>query len=95
MNVNEIKKSSVINQKVLNGLKILMSGRTLLFNGYPTGLCETFNDSFQLYHIADKEGNVVGFPAEFDTIYKWLNELPDEEITIALAEITLNEINKR
>jgi len=93
MNISEIGISKEINHKVLSGLKILMSGQTLLFRGMPCGLCEARNDSFAFYLIANEDGYIVGNDMPFDHIYLWLNNIPDEEITIGLAQITLSKLN--
>jgi len=95
MRVGDIQPSVSINQKVLNGLKVLMSGQTLLFEGMPCGLCEANNDSFAFYLIVNKNGYITGNDMPFDRMYSWLNNVPDEEISIGIANITLTEINKK
>ena len=95
MNINEVEISKDINYKVLNGLKILMYGKSLTYQGYEVKLSEAINDSFAPIMIVNEDGHVQGADMKFSQFFKWLNEYNEDDITIKLAEISLTEINRR
>ena len=95
MDIEEAIISEKVNHKVLNGLQILMSGRSLNYNGYGVKMSELIDGSYSMIMVVNDDGHIQGFDMKFSQLYKWLSEYDEKELSIKLVEITLQEINKK
>lgn len=97
MSESELDKVTEVNQKFLSGMKILMSGQKLWHRSdsfkAEIGLCKTMEEGAQLYFIMGD--TVVGLDWSLDYIYQWLSKIPDEEITVGLANKVLTETHHK
>lgn len=94
MVLSDIERCTTINMKFLQAFKILMAGHLLTINGYKTGLATTKKGGVQLFHVVDEEDEyIIGADIPLDTLYRLIEDIPEDEITIGLANIALNSLH--
>lgn len=95
MKKEEVDIVTEIDERFLQILRILMSGKTLKTNGQikvEIGLAKTVNSSIQFFQLWNDR--VLG-DINIELVYRLSKYISDEDITIALAEITLQKINNK
>ena len=95
MKLEEIDVLNEIDYKFLNIIKILMTGRTFkIGEAMNIGIAKTIDGGLGFYYFLDGVNRVFGID-NLSWVYKKSTEISDDDITIALAEIALQEFNKK
>jgi len=94
MELEEVDICQKVDKKLIKVLKILMSGRTLKVGEVNVGLAHTIDDSLYFFIFYDNSNRVFG-NFSFSQFYKELKNISEEEITCAIAEISLQEFKNK
>jgi len=94
MTFDEVNVANEPNHKVLNVLKLLLSGKSVNLNGHEVMLAETVTNSYKTFTLTD-QNRVIGLDFSLEQFIQIASQVSDEEITIKLAELVLQEMKKK
>lgn len=98
MTIDEIEKSTEINTRVLDALKILMSGQTLPAPqlDFPLGsqLGIGFLAGYPMFYWYTDDKIVRWRETDFFNVINWLNRITEEDRLAGLAAIAIKDFKK-